>query len=63
MSSDAIRDLFEDLLKQEEMMIDLYSRLLNEIKNNEITDSIRSIIKDETRHADNARKMLEILAE
>ena len=63
MSSDAIKELLEDLLEQEEMMIDLYSKVLKDIKNDEIRGSIDSIIKDEVKHARNARTMLKILAE
>ncbi|OGM02009.1 hypothetical protein A3K72_02945 [Candidatus Woesearchaeota archaeon RBG_13_36_6] len=63
MSYDAINDMFRTVLEQEEMVLDLYSKIVMKVKNQEVVNALKEIMKDEARHIENAKKILEILAE
>jgi rubrerythrin len=59
----AVRELLTDLLKQEQMMAELYSVVVRKVRDEKAADVLKGIIADESRHADNARRMLGILDE
>jgi rubrerythrin len=59
-ASDDIMTLFRELLEKEEIMTELYSGMSEKIENPDVRHVVESIIKDEKRHAANARKMIEI---
>ena len=63
MKSEAVRELFEEVLKQETDIIRVYKEIVSEIDNEKIKQTLNGIIADESRHANNARRMLEILEE
>jgi rubrerythrin len=63
MKSESVRELFEDVLEQETSIIKVYMELVSETKNEKIREILNRIISDESRHANNARRMLEILKE
>lgn len=63
MSYDAINDMFRTVLEQEEMVLNLYSKIVMKVKNQEVVTSLMEIMRDEARHIENAKKILEILVE
>ena len=63
MNYDAINDMFRTVLEQEEMVLDLYSKIVMKVKNQEVVNALKEIMRDEARHIENAKKILEILAE
>jgi rubrerythrin len=63
MSYEAITSMFNDMLEFEESALAMYSKIVLGIKNEEIKKIILEIMKDEARHAKNAREILKILAE
>ena len=62
-SNDDIKILLKTLYEQEEMLYNLYGKLLSEIKNEKILDVIKWIREDEAKHMENAREMIRILEE
>ncbi len=62
-ASEDMMSLFRELLEKEEMMIKLYSGMSAKIASPEVRRVIDSIVKDERSHAENAKKMMEILEE
>ena len=62
-SHDDIRELIENLLEQEEMVFNLYRKLIDTITNEKVKGIIRPIITDEARHIENAKEMLRITKE
>jgi len=63
MKSESVRELFEDVLEQETSIIKVYMELVSETKNEKVREILNGIISDESRHANNARRMLDILKE
>lgn len=63
MEHEQVREFFREMQEQEEMVFRIYEKLLFGIKNEKILRVIRQIAKDEVRHIDNVKKMLEILEE
>ncbi|MBR9677056.1 hypothetical protein GOV04_02855 [Candidatus Woesearchaeota archaeon] len=61
MNSDAIMELFTDLLNAEKAVLDTYTKIIEEIKNEKIKSVISGIVNDEQKHIMNANKMLNIL--
>ena len=61
MTYDAINDLITEVLEVEEMMIGAYHKIIKECKNEEVNTILRKTVKDEQRHAENAREILKIL--
>ena len=56
-----LRELLKTLLEQEQMLISLYTKVLGMTDDKEITIPIKKIISDESKHASNAKKMIDIL--
>jgi rubrerythrin len=56
-----INSMFKEVLKTEEEFIDLYGKLLGELKNAKVKKIITKIRDDEKLHAKNARKILKLL--
>ena len=63
MTNEAIKELLEDVLKIEESMTKNYTEIVKEIDNDDTKKILNSIIKQEIKHVDNAKKMLEIIGE
>lgn len=63
MTNEAIKELLEDVLKIEESMTKNYTEIVKEIDNEDTKKILNSIIKQEIKHVDNAKKMLEIIGE
>lgn len=61
--SKQIKELLNDVLEAENTMIELYARLSRDLKNEKVAGILKQIMRDEGRHASNARKMLKILGE
>lgn len=59
-ASEDVMSLFRELLEKERELADLYAKIGRDIKNPDVSLIIESIRKDEERHAQNARKMIEI---
>jgi rubrerythrin len=63
MERDDRKVLIDDIVRQEQMMIDIYGRLLEDARDRDISSTLDPILRDERRHLENARKMLRILEE
>jgi rubrerythrin len=63
MSSDPIKDIFKDVLSFEEQVLGMYGDISLKTKNEKIKAVMREIMKDEAKHAQNARQILTILDE
>ena len=63
MEHDDVRELFEELLKAEQTALEIYVKVLNQVKNEKIKKIIKPIAEDESVHANNAREILRILEE
>ena len=61
--SEQIKELLSDVLDAENTMIGLYAVIIKDLKNEKIAGILKGIMRDEGRHASNARKMLSILGE
>ena len=61
MSTDSIRELFEDALKQEEVALDLYISILGKIKDKNLYRIIEKIREDEGVHRGNIRRIQQLL--
>ena len=61
--TDDIKQLLIDMKETEQMMFDLYSRLASHVKDDRLKNEIMSIIKDESKHFQDAERMLSILEE
>jgi bacterioferritin (cytochrome b1) len=63
MTSESVKELFEDILEQETSILEAYKGIVARIRNEKVIDALKGIMSDESRHANNARRMLEILEE
>jgi len=61
--SSELADLFRDMLGQEEAMIELYTRMSAMSKDRAFRSKMDALVRDESKHANNAREMLEVLKE
>jgi rubrerythrin len=61
MNNEAIKELVNDILEQEDSMLKLYERLINGTDEEEILNVLRPIASDEGKHIGNAKKMLSII--
>lgn len=61
MSIDAIKELFNDVLKSEEGVLKIYNLILQETNDDYVKNVIRKISADERKHIKNAKEILEIL--
>jgi rubrerythrin len=63
MTSESVKELFEDILEQETSILEAYKGIVARIRNEKVINALKGIMSDESRHANNARRMLEILEE
>ncbi|MCK5018426.1 MAG: hypothetical protein KAS32_15310 [Candidatus Peribacteraceae bacterium] len=61
MTNEGVKELINDILKQEESILKLYEKLINETEDEEILKVLKPIASDEGKHIGNARKMLSII--
>lgn len=61
MTNESIRELIKDIINVEEVMVNFYGELANSSTNKELKDQLNWIKKEEIKHKENAKKMMEIL--
>jgi rubrerythrin len=61
MSTDSVRELFTDALKQEEYVLELYISILGRTKDKKMRNVIERIREDEGVHIGNVRRILGLI--